>query len=247
MAEGGKLVWIRKVHMEEIKKLQQWVLWEYQTTPTGKKTKIPINPHNLKKADSRDPSTWSSYEEVKRISKEKDNYGIGFVFYPAMSNVMGVDIDHVDTPAKKAMAEEIISKFNSYTEKSPSGTGYHILVKAKKSTSKSKNTKLDLEYYCEKRFFTVTEDVVSKSTKITQNQMAMDWFEDKYFGDKKPEIEPKHHSPITSPLSLSSREVLQIAFKAANGGEVEKLYNGDISKYNNIYKQIHPYTAKWMG
>jgi putative DNA primase/helicase len=56
-----------------------------------------------------------------------------------------------------AWAEEIVRYFDSYTELSPSGTGIHILVKAKAPASMKRS---GLEMYSTERYLTMTGHAV---------------------------------------------------------------------------------------
>ena len=203
----------------ELKDLKQWVLWKFETVD-GKQTKVPLGKSN-------DPSTWSSYKDV--LSNLDGKHGLGFMFSPE-SRVMGIDMDHIDTTEGKKRAQEILKQFSSYTEISPSGTGYHILVKAKKNTTKCKNNEFDLEFYDQKRFFTMTGNVVAGMNKIEERQEAVDWFEQKYFFADKSQ-EPVHLTPTA--ISLSDKEILDLALNASNGAKTASLYKGEIGSYNN--------------
>src|SRR5665647_856134 len=119
---------------EEMKALKNWILWKYEDRRNKdgniKKTKVPYQV-NGKKAESTDPDTWGSFENIIRIFERFPNIynGVGFVF-SENSGIMGLDFDHVrDTESgiwdKNALEE--IKSLNSYAEMSPSGTGAHVI------------------------------------------------------------------------------------------------------------------------
>ena len=71
--------------------------------------------------------------EAKRATREKDLDGIGFVFTES-DPFCGVDLDACVDPKTgqiASWASEIVGALDSYTEFSPSGTGLHVLLRAK--------------------------------------------------------------------------------------------------------------------
>ena len=69
-------------------------------------------------------------------------------------DLVGVDIDHcIDESGElNSVAQEIVDKLGSYTERSPSGTGIHILCRAPGLTFDKdryyvKNSRIGLEVY----------------------------------------------------------------------------------------------------
>jgi putative DNA primase/helicase len=77
--------------------------------------------------------------------------------------ISGIDIDHCYHEGKlDERAHDILSASNSYTEKSPSGEGLHILGIGDVGTIKTRDGTLELEIYSGGRYFTVTGDAVSR-------------------------------------------------------------------------------------
>jgi len=120
-------------------------------------------------ADSADPATWSSYEDVVETYNKGGYDGIGYVFDPA-DPYAGIDLDDCINPdgTIKPNAAMVCDSINSYSEISPSGKGIKIFVKAKipvnipKKEGKmqqgfnSKKPELEIEIYYGSRFFTLT-------------------------------------------------------------------------------------------
>ena len=120
---------------QEMKTLRQWVGFFLEVRPNGKTTKKPVNPHTLGGASSTDSQTWGSFEEALscigqpcRIGGSQGTVeGVGFVFAPPFC---GIDLDNVinpDTGEIHPDALDIVETMDSYTERSPSGTGLHII------------------------------------------------------------------------------------------------------------------------
>jgi hypothetical protein len=103
------------------------------------------------------------------VAKAKETYktgkfdGFGFVTSKTDPYVL-IDLDHVidGTGVTADWAQEIVSaakREGGYIERSPSGTGYHIIGRGRQLENGSK--KNDAEIYTSGRFFTITGDVVS--------------------------------------------------------------------------------------
>jgi len=81
-------------------------------------------------ASSTDPETWASFETALEYTETKHADGVGFVFTDD-DPIVGVDIDDCRDPETGDVddaALDIIGRLDSYTEVSPSGTGYHVLL-----------------------------------------------------------------------------------------------------------------------
>lgn len=172
----------------ELSELRQWVCWG----PRGATDKAPIDPNTGRAASSTNSLTWGTLgQAVQRYlthhEDEKLN-GIGFVF-SAFDPYMGVDLDKCRDPETGKFTEEseaLIKKIDSYTETSPSGTGVHIIVRAKIPAGKKKG---NIEMYFEKRYFCFTGRAISSSPKVESRQQIISELYDSIFG-KVPELKP---------------------------------------------------------
>ncbi len=120
--------------VNELIKYSQWVYHGVHVTDDGvEEFKIPFQ-GNGRKASPTKSKTWGDYDTVcNQATKRSNSRGMGFVLSEA-DPYCAIDLDKVWDPENKqftnAKAKEIIEKINSYTEFSPSGTGFHIWVKA---------------------------------------------------------------------------------------------------------------------
>lgn len=147
----------------ELKDLKQWVCWKLELVKnkkTGKEkfTKVPYTPHAGKqkiKASSTGRSTWRTFDQALTVYKDRLFDGIGFVL-AYDDPFVGVDLDHCinEDGTIEPWARAIVDKLNSYTEKSPSGTGIHIFIKGKLPRGERK--KGAFECYDSGRYLTVT-------------------------------------------------------------------------------------------
>lgn len=221
--------------MNELKRQRVWICWQYEKDKDGRPTKIPYNARTGGRAMSNNPQTWSDYRTAFEACKRYS--GVGFMF---ADGICGIDIDGENGHTEaNPLQNEILDLFEgTYIERSPSGSGYHILFRCDLSkiptiTGKDGAKKLDTKYYQKNpsnglecyfsgltnRYFTYTGDRVSATDKITDKTEEVLFFLDKYMyrGGER--------------LSI---EVLDIARKAKNGAKFSALYDrGDISAYNN--------------
>ncbi|OUJ19334.1 RepA plasmid replication protein [Methanonatronarchaeum thermophilum] len=148
----------------------------------------------------------------------------------------GVDLDNVvneDKPNKEA--KEIIQTLDSYTEYSPSLTGFYIIVKADKETDKARSELIDnpeseIEIYDNLRFFTFTGRIYRDYSEIKGRQDELNKVVDKYLSRSDPEPETPENKDIdgSKPHGLELKDLHEIAMK---DNKFKELYQGDISSY----------------
>ena len=158
-------------------------------------------------ASSTNPRTWCCFEHAIR-SVEAGNYDyIGFVFND--NGIIGIDIDdgYDEERFLSPLAADIIGKCKSYTEKSKSGRGFHILLRGN-LPFKGKNNRNGVEIYKTARYFIMTGDVLLYDT-IIDNQEAIDYIVDKYFPEMRESenkaFNPKIYTPIWEKPMIDGR------------------------------------------
>ncbi len=196
---------------EELRMAPSWVLWKKEQRDR-KPTKV-LYQVNHRRADSTAPRTWTTFEGAVEAFEQDDFFdGIGFVFHPD-NPYCGADIDDVT----EEQARRWIDRFDSYTESSPSGNGFHIICKAEvpKGTNRDEG-----ELYSSGRFFTMTGNVV-RDAPVREAQDAADEF---YRFLRRDDQEP---APPPAPAStLTDAEVVRLAENAKNGAEFSIVYRG---------------------
>ena len=158
----------------ELKTLKNWVVWG-GVWNGSKWTKRPIQISGYG-ASTTKPKHWSSFEDAKGAYelavargymelREKGAVqqvsvgGVGFVFdgQPDTEGLVfaGIDFDKVISGSDIAsLAEERIRRLGSYTERSVSGGGFHVILKARPLASGIAHD--GVEMYTSGRFFTMT-------------------------------------------------------------------------------------------
>ena len=153
-----------------------WVLWKY----AGKDNrKIPIQVSG-EPAKSNDPTTWVDYHTATEC---QNGAGLGYVFDG--SGIFGIDLDGcIDKNGiVQQWAKNILEKFPSYAEISPSGSGIKIFALGTLPGSGKKKT-LDIPKCCDKapaievygrgRYFTVTFRSIGRVIELVDCQQALD-------------------------------------------------------------------------
>lgn len=161
-----------------------WVAW----FTDAKGRKMPLDPNaagGAAKAD--DPKTWGSRKAAQRLAqRRKGDLGVQLSPVPSLPGwrLCGVDLDGcLDASGEAApWASAVVSRFNSYAEVSPSGSGLHVLFLARESDfaalrdagkvtplggkpfSRGKHTEIAL--YLGGRYFTVTGNAFDPSDML---------------------------------------------------------------------------------
>lgn len=218
-----------------------WINWKLEERD-GKKTKVPYNPRTGGKAMSNNPDTWTTFDFAQ--SKSADYSGIGFMF---TDGICGIDIDNKTGNSElDKQAETIIALMDTYTERSPSGTGWHIIFKCDMSKIPTVDSKLDSRYYYKNphndlecyfpgltnRYFTYTEQGNGKNIEERTEQVLI-FIENYMLKDNFKPKNDRQEQTQASPSYQPSTDVLEKARRAKNGADFSSLYDrGDISAYN---------------
>lgn len=166
---------------KELKTLEQWVC-AYDGS------KVPMKAYENVAASSTNPDTWSDFSTALN-AVEKGYYDYcGFVFND--NGLVGIDIDvgYDEEGFISKLGADIIGRCESYTEKSKSGRGFHILLRGT-LPFKGKNNLHGVEIYKASRYFIMTGDTLLYR-EIVENQEAIDYIVETYF----PETREKHDS-----------------------------------------------------
>lgn len=189
---------------QALKDIPQWV-------GTRRGSKMPFCAPTGEPASVSERGTWSAFEAVESGIRRGAFDLPGFVF--DHNGIVGIDIDDgydaegMMTP----MAAEIIRRFESYTEKSRSGRGFHILAYGALPFD-GRNNRAGVEAYQAGRYFIMTGKTV-RYTQIAHKQEAIDWL-------------VATHFPQTQKVSL-------------NGG-MARIYNPEWVKPENGRIKLRP-------
>ena len=221
---------------------EQWVCWREEERD-GKPTKVPVTPGSSGFASSTDPDTWRSFEAAVEYVETGDVEGIGFVFTDD-DPIVGVDLDDCrepDTYEAEPPARDIIDRLDSYTEISPSGTGFHVLLKGE--LPEGRNRRGSVELYDSARYFTVTGKHVSETPlRVARRQDALEAIYREYVEETESRTEsgttPRANDgwpdlDASVDVDLDDEDLLEKARNASNGEKFQRLWNGQTRGYES--------------
>ena len=222
---------------ESLRARDQWICWREQDRD-GKPTKVPVEPTDGSYASATDPETWHSFETAHEFVQDADVAGLGYVFIED-GPFVGVDLDDCRDPTTGDVSEwaaSIIHRLDSYTEVSPSGTGFHVLVEG--SLPQGRNRKGDVELYETARFFTVTGDRY-RDAGIEQRSEELAAVHSEHVAATE---QTTHQTSVRDHTddnetgrshTLSDDALLTRAREAKNGEKFTRLWCGDTTGYDS--------------
>ena len=169
----------------ELKTGRQFCGWKWEREKkTGKWTKVPYRPNGYK-AKPNDPSTWATFEEVLTAHQGGKFDGVGR-FFTKEDPFTAFDLDDCrNGDGKPALwAAAIMTRLDTYTEITPSGTGFRPWVIAKKPGPRSGRKNPDVEIYdcTSKRYLCLTGNTLNgqriDSRQAETNEIYKELFEE---------------------------------------------------------------------
>ena len=134
--------------MQELKEMKIWFPWRWVTDKNGKPKKMPFAAKGGETGtDGGHRHTWVTYDEAVVAVEKYHAAGVGF---KVPEGYFFLDIDHKELT--DPLAQTLLTRFDSYTERSVSGGGIHIygkcdFTKLPTYVDKESKTKLDKQYY----------------------------------------------------------------------------------------------------
>jgi putative DNA primase/helicase len=242
---------------DEIKKMNNWVLWKLENREDkhGKiKACKPPYQTNGKNASHTNKKTWTNFESVLETFNHRGGVysGIGFVLDGTGYSI--IDLDHIgeEGSISEEDSNHIINSFNSYTEKSQSGKGIHIIVKG----SIPRAVKTDIEIYSTERYFALTGDLCGVNKDIEERQEELTKLFEKHKTKDEPKSVKSLGEKMPKPKSIedaahSNNDLLEKAFSSKEGSKIRALYHGDLSSYDNDHSKADQalcnYLAFWFN
>ena len=161
---------------QALKELDQWVCVHADS-------KVPMKSFEREAASSTDPDTWSPFATAVQAVADGHYDNIGFVFNDNGFVGIDVDIGYDEDGFLTPVAADILGKCQSYTERSRSGRGFHILLRGT-LPFKGRNNLNGVEIYRSSRYFIMTGDAIVYHT-LRENQEAIDYVVKTYFPEVK--------------------------------------------------------------
>ncbi len=195
----------------ELRRLRQWICWRYEDG-----TKVPYDVKTGRTASTTDPSTWADFTDV--VNGQNQYYsGIGFVF-TKNDPYTGIDLDNsFSSPEQTELHKRIFDSFNSYTEKSPSGKGFHIIIKGNVPTGRRRS---GVEVYSDGRFFTFTGAIVNGAHICDRQEFLIQLWQEMGGAVNNVVV-------YDQPQVMSDNEVIELITSAANSQKACNLANNE--------------------
>jgi putative DNA primase/helicase len=207
----------------ELRDLARWVVWRWEPDPEkpDKRKKPPYCPGDPRRhASSTKPETWAPFEQALGVVLTGKADGIGFALAPPY---VGVDLDE-ELP--EVDQHVVLLALDSYAERSPSGTGHHVVIRA--SLNGHGRHPQGIGVFQTDRFFYFTgEHVRGTPVTIEDRQAELEEVLARFL----PSPDSEHALRDPQPVDLDDRDLLERAMRARNGADFERLWNGDRSGY----------------
>ncbi len=212
---------------DELKSLKQWAV--FKTYPDkekpGKLKKIIINPADSSFAHSDMPETWAGYEQAKAYAEKYRYKGLVFalgkgITFIDIDNAVDKNTGEIISPEAKKILDLIP---DSYTERSTSGTGLHILVKGSlPPDSYRRNDEKGIEMYDNRRFICMTGDTLNGSREIKDYSDRIAEIAYKFVGKRPPKKEY-----TATPATQADNDLIGQICNSKQGSKFQALYRGD--------------------
>ncbi len=207
----------------ELQERKQWVLWRAETDK-GHVTKRPCTTSG-KLASTTNPADWDTFSNVLSILGYS---GIGFVFTKDDPYCF-IDLDDCIDPQTQEIEDwalNIIKRLNSYTERSVSGRGIHIIARAK--LPQGGRRKGNFEIYDADRYCAMTGDIIQGyPTGILDRQEEVDQLYAEYF---PADVQTDEKQTVGAQV-LTDDDIIRIASNSKNGDKFKRLFGGDTTGY----------------
>jgi primase-polymerase (primpol)-like protein len=212
----------------------QWVGWRWARR-NGKQTKVPINPHTGSNGDVSAQKTWGTFNDALASRDRYRVAGVGFVF-TTHDPYVGIDLDscaELGFDVLAPWAAEILDRFETYAERSPSGKGIKLFCKGALPTEKTGTRRPfqsgAVEMYQSGRFFTVTGQIwPGAPTTISNCQPQIDELWTRICPKRAARDNSSGHTlrPATEIPCADDNAILTKARTAKNGVKFSQLWDG---------------------
>lgn len=208
----------------EMREYPQWVMWRYEDTDSKKPTKVPYSARTGQLASVTDGQTWATFDECVHAMNSGWYAGIGFVL---TDNDPYAFIDLDDTKGDQTALDrqiKIYNEFDSYAERSPSGSGLHIIIKGAIPSGKRRS---QIEIYSSLRYMTMTGDIYRNAPIKEQNELLNILWSQMGQGS----VATAHYAGLAE-AKETDEQVYNRAVAAANGDKFAELFAG---KWEGMY------------
>jgi hypothetical protein len=230
----------------ELKRLTNWLVWKWwwdqaANQGAGKWDKPPVDYATGIDIDATDPANWMTF--IESVERGQSYDGSGFALGPESNpcGLVGIDIDHCVDAAGNISPEamELVRRFNSYAERTPTD-GIRIWLRAVKPGGRCKTPShtdpflATIEVYSHSRYLTVTgRKLADAPAAIATRQTELDELYGEMFSADA-NHQGNGHPRAAGVVDVSDEELLSKARKAKSGHIFTALFDdGDLSRNGN--------------
>ena len=236
---------------DELKAGAVWLLWA--KVPNDKAhsgfDKVPVNARTLGAGSSTNAGAWcdfdtavqsleAHYGEQWQDSKGRTGNicGLGFALN-GLDDIFVIDVDNIDDLDSDFEGADMVQALGSYTERSVSGHGLHIICKGQKPAGTCKKGRF--EVYDSGRYMTFTGEICYGFNSIRDCTDSFKPFYDKYFGEDKKVRKPVEKSkevstpataaPPSASGALTDNEIIEkcMSERGGSGDKFARLWHGE--------------------
>ncbi|HEY8602192.1 MAG TPA: hypothetical protein VIL85_27450 [Thermomicrobiales bacterium] len=203
--------------------VRNWTAYDLEPRDDGF-AKMPINPHNGRRAKSNDPTTWGTFAEAHAFAKRR-GMGVMLMLAPPL---VGIDIDDCRDPETGELtpvATSVVGEIDTYWEVSVSRTGLKGVAYGTKPGTRCRRKGLKIEIYSERRPFALTGQRLPEAPlAINDCQEGIDFIYGAAFGD-----EQATPTVAWNPAAITDDDdqaVLDSLRNFRNGPKFDRYWNG---------------------
>jgi len=236
---------------DELKQLDQWIVWKLAQRRGQKWTKPPYNPKTGKAAKVNDPSTWATFDEAWSAYSKGGWDGIGLVLKPD-ADLVAFDFDHCLQDGEiNPDAAGMVMALGTYAERSPID-GLRAFAFGK--IPGERRRKGPLEIYSGDRYVTITgRKLPDAPDRIERRDAEIIAFYREHIGNDADTTKTTNTTtetpPTPPPEGIEDR--LQRAFRSKDGAKIKALYDGHwAAKYSSLSEAtmaLLNQLAFWLG
>lgn len=153
---------IRENIPEQMQHARRWLIWKFVPDEGKKPKKQPFyadgSPRSGTLDSPEDVARLADFDTALKAAVDR-GYGLGFALGPdgTGNHWQGLDFDDVENnPGNHPLIDDLQGM--TYTERSPSGNGWHAIGYGKHFVTSSQSKKHGIEFYAGGKYFTVTGD-----------------------------------------------------------------------------------------
>lgn len=246
-----------------LKEYDHWLLWNSVPMENGKLGKRPVDLDGTIFKGWNDTDNLYSFETVADAYNKGNFDGIGF----SQVNTPLVCVDLDNDKGIDDIPKGLLSIMQAgYAERSPSGKGIHVWMKADLSQNiienigKKRKTDAgdEIELFTKSGWLTVTGDKLNDNPITDKTDYIINLaYKYKFLKKDKPAQHPQQtsftdYTPSTSAGNhFSEQELVNKMLESKNGTEIHRLLNGDTSGYDNDHSEadiaLAGYLAFWTN